>query len=71
MVDLSKCSFQISMLEDQRDLFRLIWYEDNKIDRGVNKMYHFTRHIREINSSSYIALLTINRLVNKNPTNAC
>ena len=46
-------------------------YEDNDIDRGVTKIFHFTRHVWEINSSSYIALLAIDRLVNKNPTNDC
>ena len=71
MADLSKCFFPISMPEDQRDLFCLIWYEDNVIDRGVTKIYHFTKHVWAINSCSYIALLAIDRLVNKNPTNAC
>ena len=71
MTDLSKCFFQVSMPEDQRDLFRLIWYEDNGVDRGVIKIFHFTRHVWGINSSSYIALLAIDRLENENPTNAC
>ena len=71
MADLSKCFFQVSMPEDQRDLFRLIWYEDNDVDRGVIKIFHFTRHVLEINSSSYIGLLAVDRLVNKSPTNAC
>ena len=71
MADLSKCFFQVFMPEDQRDLFRLIWYEDNDIDRGVIKIFHFTRHVWGINSSSYIALLAIDCLVNENPTNAC
>ena len=59
------------MPEDQRDLFRLIWYENNDIDRSVIKIFHFTRHVWGINSSSYIALVAIDCLVNKNPTNAC
>ena len=31
MADLSKCFFQISISEDQRDLFRLVWFMDNDI----------------------------------------
>ena len=72
MADLSKCFFQVSMSEDQRDLFRLIWHEDNDIDCGVIKIFHFPRHvweIRGISSSSYIALLAIDRLVNENTAN--
>ena len=59
------------MPEAQRDLFRLIWYEHNDIDQGVIKIFYFTRHVWGINSSSYIAFLAIDRLVNENPTNAC
>ena len=29
--------------KDQCDLFRLIWYEDNDIDPGETKIFHFTR----------------------------
>ena len=39
MADLSKCFFQISLPKDQRDLFRLIWYEDNDIDPRVTKIF--------------------------------
>ena len=70
MADLSKGFFQVSMPENQRDLFRLIGYEDNDINCGVIKIFYFTRHVWGINSSSYIALLAIDRLVNENPTNA-
>ena len=45
MADLSKCFFQIFLPKDQHDLFRLIWYEDNDIDPGVTKIFHFIRHI--------------------------
>ena len=45
MADLSKCPFQIFLPKNQRDLFRLIWYENNDIDPGVTKIFHFTRHI--------------------------
>ena len=50
----------------ERDVFRLIWYEDDNIDCGVTKIIHFTRHVSGINFSSYIALLAIDRLVNDN-----
>ena len=33
-------------------------------------MFRFTRHVWGINSSPYVALLALNRLVEENPTNA-
>ena len=45
MADLSKCFCQISLPKDQRDLFWLIWYEDNDTDPGVTKIFHVIRHI--------------------------
>ena len=70
MADLSKCYFQISLPESQQDLFRLIWYTDNDLDRGEIQRYRFTRHVWGINSSAYIALLAIERLILENPTAA-
>ena len=71
MADLSKCFFQIAMPEEQRDLFRIIWFKDNNIDGGDMQVYRFVRHVWGINSSPYIALLSIQHLLSENPTNAC
>ena len=70
MADLSKCFFQISIPEDQRDLFRLVWFKDNDIKLGETEIFRFCRHVWGINSSPYIALHAIQRLIDENPTKA-
>ena len=35
------------------------------------QVYRFTRHVLGINSSPFVALLAIKRLIDENPTNAC
>ena len=66
IADLSKCYFQISLPESQQDLFRLIWYTDNDLNRGEIQRYRFTRHVWGMKSSAYIALLAIERLILEN-----
>ena len=70
MADLSKCFFQICIPEDQQDLFRLVWFKDNDIKLGEIEVFWFSRHVWGINSSPYIALHAIQRLIDENPTNA-
>ena len=70
MTDLSKRFFQISILEDQRDLFRWVWFKDNDIKFGKTEVFRFSRHVWGIKSSPYIALHAILRLIDENPTNA-
>ena len=69
VADLSKCFFQVQIPPDQRDLFRLIWFKDNEMSNEV-QIFRFTRHVWGINSSPFIALLAIKRLVSENPTHA-
>ena len=68
MADLSKCFFQIAMPEEQRNLFRIIWFKDNNLNGGDLQVYRFVRHVWGINSSPYIALLSIQHLLSENPT---
>ena len=56
---LSKYFFQIFVPEDQRDLFRLVWFRDNGIKRGETQVLRF----------SNIAFYAIQRLIDKNFTN--
>ena len=70
MADVSKCFFQVSIPESQCNLFRLIWFKDNDLVNGFTQIYRFTRHVWGVNSSPYIALLAIKRLVSENVTNA-
>ena len=70
MADVSKCFFQDSIPESQRDLFRLIWFKDNDLVNGFTQIYRFTRHVWGVNSGPYIGLLAIKRLVSENVTNA-
>ena len=70
MAVVSKCFFQVLIPESQRDLFRLIWFNNNNLVNGFTQIYRFTRHVWGVNSSPYIALLAIKRLVFENVTNA-
>ena len=62
---LSKCFFHVAMPESQRDLFRLIWYRNNDLDKGKARLYRFTRHVWGINSGHFIALLKFLAVDNK------
>ena len=42
---LSKGFFQISIPEDQRDLFRLVWFKNNDINLGETEVFRFSRHV--------------------------
>ena len=70
VADLSKCFFQVQIPPSQRNLFRLIWFKDNDVKTGDVQVYRFTRHVWEINSSPFVALLAIKRLIEENPVNA-
>ena len=71
MADLGKCFFQICIPEDQRNLFRLVWFKDNEAKLGETEVFWFSRYVWGITSSPYIALHAIQRLIDENPTNAC
>ena len=71
VADVSKCFFQVRISRDQQDLFRIIWFENNDIEKGVTKVFGFTRHVWGVNSRPYVALVALNHLVTENPTNAC
>ena len=69
VADVSKCFFQVRISRSQEDLFRVVWFENNDLDNGVTKVFRFTRHVWGVNSSPYVALVALNRLVSENPTN--
>ena len=70
VADLSKCFFQVRLPKNQQNLFRLVWFKDNNKNDGIIQIYRFTRHVWGINSSPFVALMAIKRLVEENPTNA-
>ena len=70
VADISKCFFQVGIPCDQQDWFRIVWYEKNDLDHGKPQVFRFTRHVWGINSSPYVALLALNRLIEENPSNA-
>ena len=63
MANLSKCFFQVALPREQQDWFRLVWFKDNEINIGKTQIYRFTRHVWGINSSPYIAVFAIERLI--------
>ena len=68
MSDVTKCFFQIQLPAAQRDLFRLLWFENNDVERGKLVSYCFRVHPWGIKSSPYIACLAFKKLVEENPT---
>ena len=68
MSDVTKCFFQIQLPAAQRDLFRLLWFENNDVERGKLVSYRFRVHPWGIKSSPYIACLAFKKLVEENPT---
>ena len=70
MAHLIKCFLQVSVSENQKDLFRLVWFENNDIDEREIQILKFTRHVWGVNSSPYIGLFAIEKLVAETLTNA-
>ena len=68
MSDVTKCFFQVQLPAAQRDLFRLLWFENNDVERGKLVSYRFRVHPWGIKSSPYIACLAFKKLVEENPT---
>jgi len=61
MADISKCFFQMLLPEEQQDLFQILWFKDDDIQKGEHKMYKFSRHVWAIISSPYIACAAIRK----------
>ena len=70
MADITKCFFQIALPESQRDLFRILWFENDNIDTGKIVPYRFCVHPWGIKSSPYIACLAFKKMIEQNPSNA-
>ena len=66
VADVSKCFFQIKLPRDQQDWFHIIWFKDYNVVSGEIQIFRFTRHVWGINSSPYVALMALNRLVADN-----
>lgn len=70
MSDVTKCFFQVQLPACQRDLFRLLWFENNDVEQDKMVTYRFRVHPWGIKSSPYIACLAFKKLVEENPTGA-
>ena len=70
MADLTKCFFQIDLPIDQRDLFRILWFENNDLKEGKVATFRFTRHPWGIKSSPFIASYAIQKTLDENVTGA-
>ena len=70
VADVSKCFFQVGIPRNQQDLFRVVWFENNDLKGGKPQIFRFTRHVWGINSSPYVTLMVLKRLIVKNPANA-
>ena len=70
MADVTKCFFQIKLPEAQRDLFRLLWFENNDIGLGTIVPFCFCVHPWRIKSSPFIPCFTFKKLIEENFTGA-
>ena len=68
--DLSKYFFQVGIPRNQQDLFRIVWFENNDLKGGKPQIFCFTHHVWVINSSPYVTLLALKKLIVENPANA-
>ena len=70
MADLTKCFFQISILEEQLDLFRILWFDKNDVREGNLVTYRFTCHPWGVKSSPFIASFSFQKTFDDNTTGA-
>ena len=61
MADLTKCFFQIGVPAEQRDLFRILWFDKNDVREGNVVTYRFTCHPWGVKSSPFIASFAIRK----------
>ena len=67
VADISKCFFQVSIAYHESNKIGFVY---NDINFDETQVFRFTRHVWGINSSPYIALFAIERLIDENPANA-
>ena len=70
MADLTKCFFQIGLPEDQRDLFRILWFDNDDKGQGKVVKFRFTRDLWGVKSSPFIASFAIQKTLKDNATGA-
>ena len=70
MADLTKCFFQIGLPTEQRDAFRVLWFEKNDVVAGKVSAFRFTRHPWGVKSSPFIASFAIQKALEENDTGA-
>ena len=70
MADLTKWFFQIGVPAEQRDLFRILWFDKNDVRERNVVTYWFTRHPWGVKSSPFIASFAIQKTLNNNTTGA-
>ena len=71
MADVTKCFFQIKLPEAQRDLFYLLWFENNDIELGNIVPFRFCVHPWGIKSTPFIACFAFKKLVEEKFNGAC
>ena len=66
MADITKCYFQINLPASQRDLFRILWFENNDVEHGKMQQFRFRVHPWGVTSSDFVACLAIQKMVELN-----
>ena len=70
IADITKCFFQIKLPVAQKDLCRLLWFENDEVHKGKLVPFRFCVHPWCMKSSPYIACLAIKKVMEQNPSKA-
>ena len=69
-MDLQECVFQVGIPKNQRDFFRLFWFDDDNVKDGEIEIWHFKVHMWGVVSSPFTATCAIRQVAADNRTNA-
>ena len=67
--NLRECFFQVGIPEEQRDFFRLLWFENDDVKNGQIEMWHFIVHVWAIVSIPFTTTRAIHQVAKANRTN--
>ena len=69
IADLKECFFQIGIPPEQCDLFLILWFVNDDLEKAI-ETWHFTVHIWGVASSPFIATHCIHQAAKENRMHA-
>ena len=65
IANLKECFFQIGILPEQRDLFRILWFAEDDLEQVI-EIWHFTVYVWGVALNPFIAACCIHQVENDN-----